>query len=396
MVPFSDIALSMRASQIRELMKYATDPRMISFAGGMPNNDLFPTEEIDAIYKNLPLKVKQTAFQYGPTSGYPPLLESLKGYLKDKGLPVEQNKLMITTGSLQAINLITKIFINSGDALVTEDPCFIGAIATFKSYAADIQSVPLDEGGISISGLKKVLQEKSPKVLYITPYFHNPAGIIYNYERKHALLNALKDQELILIEDDPYGELYFDKHDKALTVPMMSQPNPPVPICYVGSFSKILGPGMRLGWILGPAEIVSKCALAKQSMDACSPTFTQVLAHEFLAQGKLAGYVEKVRKIYARRAKIMLDAMDKYFPHGVEWNHPKGGFYIWVTMPKNVNADDVLAQSIKKGAVFVVGKAFDPNEEKNCCFRLAYSHTPEDLIESGVKMVADAIKICMK
>ena len=397
MTRFSTSAQNMRSSEIRKLMKLAADPSIISFAGGMPNNELFPCEVVEELYRNLPVKVKQAAFQYGPTQGLPPLLESLKEYLRSKELPVDSNDLIITTGAQQAINLITKVLIDPGDSLITEYPCFIGAVAAFKSYGAQVKSIPLDNDGILINELKEAIETISPKpkMLYLTPYFHNPAGIIYSNERKEAVLEIIKTNDIILLEDDPYCELYFDERDKELTRSMKSITNDSERICYVGSFSKVLGPGMRLGYLLGPKDIVEKCELAKQSLDACSPTYTQVLADAFLRENKLKPHLEMLRQTYKRRAEIMLNALKEHMPDAVTWTIPKGGFYIWITMPENVDSSDVFEKSIALRAAFVIGSAFDPEGKRNNCFRLAFSHTPEDKIAQGIEIVASAVKSCL-
>ena len=395
MVEFSTSAKNMRSSEIRRLMALAADPSIISFSGGMPANDLFPIGILDEIYGSLSLQAKQIAMQYGPTTGYPPLLGSLKEYLRSKGLPLDGQELIITTGAQQAINLLSKVFIDPGDVVVTENPSFIGALAAFMSYGAQLKGAPLDDEGIVISEFKKTLDADSAriKMVYLNPFFQNPAGIIYSEARKKAALETLAGRNLVLLEDDPYGELYFDERDKPLTVPLKAMAKEPVPICYVGSFAKIFGPGLRLGWLLGPRAIVEKCELAKQSMDACSPTFTQVLAHEYLAKGKLSSYLASVRTAYARRARIMLDALSASMPKEVTWTHPKGGFYIWVTMPGSLDATKVFNEAIKQHAAFVIGSAFDPYGTRNNCFRLAFSNPPEKLIAEGTAIIASAVKL---
>jgi 2-aminoadipate transaminase len=394
MIQFSNCVDEMRTSEIRDLMSVAIRPDIITFAGGMPNNDLFPVKEIDEIYNNLDDKTKKIGFQYGPTPGYPPLIESVKEYLREKALPVDTNDIIITSGSLQAINIIAKLFINPRDTVISENPCFIGGTSAFKSYQANIVGVPLDADGIIMSELKRAMENeaKLAKLLYISPYFHNPAGIVYSLKRREELLNYLEGKEIILIEDDPYGELYFEEDYKTLTVPMKTIQPEVVPICYTGSFSKILGPGMRLGWLLASPDIINKAQLAKQSIDACSSTFTQVLADQFLRQGKLKTYVERLRTIYARRMKIMNDCLVRNMPSEAKWVVPKGGFYIWITLPEHIDALDILKESMSKGAIFVIGKTFDPNGVKNNCLRLAFSHTQEDQIEKGVKIIAEALK----
>jgi 2-aminoadipate transaminase len=395
MIRFSKTVAALRTSEIRDLMGLAIRPDIISFAGGMPGNELFPVEEIDEIYNALPLDVKQTAFQYGPTPGYPPLLESLREYLKKKGLPVERNRLMITTGSLQAVNILAKVFIDPGDTVVTENPCFIGGISAFKSYRANLKGIDLDENGIDVQALEKYLDErksKPPKFIYVTPNFHNPAGTLYTQERKKELASVLKKHDLPVLEDDAYGELYFDEEAKKRTVPMKSLYEAELDICYTGSFSKILGPGFRLGWMLVPPAIYEKAELCKQSIDACSPNFTQVLANEFLRSGKMEKYIERLRVIYKRRKDTMAVALRKYFPGEITWVEPRGGFYIWLKLPPQLDIVAVLKTSIDKGAVFVIGKTFDPEGKDNSHFRLAYSHTPEEKIEKGIQILGDCLK----
>ena len=307
MVKFSKSIKNMRSSEIRRLMKLADDPSVISFAGGMPENDLLPTDIVCDLYESLSLTQKQAAFQYGPTAGYPPLLEVLKTYLKTKGLPVEMNDLIITTGAQQAINLVSKVLINPGDMIFTEYPSFIGALAAFRSYGANLVGIDVDSEGIKIEKLNKVINEKKrvAKMIYLIPNFQNPSGLIYSERRKKALLNLLSGRNLCILEDDPYCEIYFDETDKELTAPLKAIGDESIPICYIGSFSKIFGPGMRLGWLLGPPEIIEKCGLAKQSMDACSSTFTQVFAHAFLTQNMLLPYLKILRKAFKKKAHVI-------------------------------------------------------------------------------------------
>jgi 2-aminoadipate transaminase len=395
MIRFSKSVSFLRTSEIRDLMGLATRPDIISFAGGMPGNELFPVDEIDAIYNALPLGTKRTAFQYGPTPGYPPLLESLREYLRKKGMPVDTNKLMITTGSLQAINILGKVFIDPDDTVVTENPCFIGGISAFKSYQANIHGIDLDDSGIDVPSLKAFLDRNKsvpPKFLYITPNFHNPAGTLYTEHRKKELVSVLKEHDLLLIEDDAYGELYFDDETRRRVVPMKTVYENDLTICYTGTFSKILGPGFRLGWMLVPLEIYQKAELVKQSMDACSPNFTQVLADEFLRSGNMEKYIERMRIIYKRRKDTMATAIRKYFPSEITWTETKGGFYIWLKLPPQLDIMAVLKRSIAQGAVFVVGKTFDPDGKDNSHFRLAYSHTPEESIEKGIQILGDCLK----
>jgi 2-aminoadipate transaminase len=392
---FSTSVSRLRSSAIRELMSLASRPDIISFAGGMPGNDLFPVEEVEELFRNLDPKTKQAAFQYGPTPGLPSLLESLGGFLERKGLPVKKNRLMITTGSQQALNILAKAFVDPGDRVLTEYPCFIGAIAAFRSAGAELIALPVDEEGIDIGLLREeVLLPNPAKFLYITPYFHNPAGMLYSTERKRQLIETLEGRHIPLIEDDAYGDLWFSEEDRERLRPIKSIDPEGIDVCYTGSFSKILGPGLRLGWLLAPEAIYEKCELIKQSADACSPSFTQVIADAFIRSGKIDTYIASVRQEYKRRAACMTAALRRHLPEYVQWNEPKGGFYIWLTLPEGADATAILRHAIEGGAVFVTGGTFDPDEsgQRNNSMRLSYCNNTPDEIERGIPIVAEAIR----
>lgn len=391
---FSSSVNNLRSSEIRDLMSLAIQPDMILFSGGMPDNDLFPLEEIDSIYSGFSVQEKQTAMQYGPTNGLPQLLGSLKTFLRKKGLPVDKNKLMITTGSLQAINILAKTFIDPEDTIITENPCFIGAISAFKSYQANIVSVPLTSEGIDLEALKMTLagMKKKPKFIYLTPNFHNPAGTLYTMETKRALIELLSGTDIPLIEDDAYSDLYYYEEDKTHLKNIKAIDPESIDVCYIGSFSKILGPGLRLGWMLVPEHIYQKCELIKQSIDACSPSFTQMIAHKFLESGAVYNYVDQVRMEYKERAEAMVDALKKHLPENVTFTAPRGGFYIWLHLPEHLDSTEILKKAIEKGVVFVSGKTFDPQGIQNNNIRLSFCNTPVKKINDGIPLVAKAIE----
>lgn len=393
MFNFSNSVKNLRSSEIRDLMSLANKPDMILFSGGMPDNDLFPLDEIDAIYNNLSPQEKKIAMQYGPTNGLPQLLESLTLFLEDKGLPVSENKIMITTGSLQAINILAKAFIDPGDTIIVENPCFIGAISAFNSYEANIVSIPLTENGIAVDQLESLLKnlKQKPKFIYLTPNFHNPAGTLYTAEIKQKLIELLDGAGIPIIEDDVYSDLYFNEEDKD-DLKTFKEINPKgVDVCYTGSFSKIIGPGLRLGWMLVPDAIYEKCELIKQTIDACSPSFTQVIADKFLQSGIAEKYIEKVRIEYKKRAEAMINALNQHLPDEVTFTAPRGGFYIWLQLPEDIDSTEILMKAIDKGVVFVSGKTFDPHGQANNYIRLSYCNTSVDKIEKGIPLVVSAI-----
>ena len=397
MYAFSDAVNSRHSEDVKLLMKQSSGKNMISFAGGMPNNDMFPVKEIDEIYNTLPEDLKKLCFQYGPTFGFPPLIKTLEKYLKKKGLNVEKNKILITTGSLQAISIITQEFVNAGDVILTENPSFVGALTVFETYGAEIHGIPIDKDGINIEALQQKIKslKKKPKFLYVTPNYHNPAGIIYSPERKKALLEVLSGTGIILLEDDAYSDLYFDEAEKHLVKPMKTYDGFDVEVIYTGSFSKILGPGFRLGYMVASPEIFEKAETIKQALDACTSNFMQILANEFVVQGKLESYLAFLRKEYKERKDLLQQSLLKYMPKEISWNEPKGGFYIWLKLPEHISSTTIFKESVKDGVVFVTGRTFDPASVKDDRLRLAFSNMPKDAIEKGVQILANAIRKLM-
>lgn len=394
MTKFASTIQFLRSSEIRDLMSLATRPGIISFAGGMPGNELFPLKEMDEIYNSLSETEKQVAMQYGPTNGLPTLLESLSNYLESKGLPVKTNRLLVTTGSLQAINILAKAFIDPGDSILVENPSFIGALSAFRSYQANLITIPLNSDGIDIAALKEKIETTNPKpkFLYYSPHFHNPAGTIYSQKVKKELEELMKGKDIPIIEDDVYSDLYFYDEDIDNLKLMKATDPEGIDVCYTGSFSKILGPGLRLGWMLVPEHIYQKCELIKQSFDACSPSFSQVLADKFIRNGYINNYVESVRMEYKKRALAMIACLEKHLPKYVKWDKPRGGFYIWLHLPEGTDSTEILKIAIEKGTVFVTGKTFDPDGKRNDKMRISYCNTPVDVIEKGIPIIAEAIK----
>lgn len=394
MTRFSSSVAELRSSEIRDLMSLATAPNMISFAGGMPGNELFPLNRIDEILNSLSDKEKQVALQYGPTTGLPTLLESLADWLEKKGLPVKSNKLIITTGSLQAINILAKAFLDPGDSVLVETPSFIGALSAFRSYQANLITVPLNGDGMDINLLKQRLKAASskPKFLYYSPNFHNPAGIIYSEKVKKQMIEVLKNQEIPVIEDDVYSDLYFYEKDVPKMQLIKTMDPEGIDVCYTGSFSKILGPGLRLGWMLVPESIYQKCELIKQSIDACSPSISQVVADKFIREGHIDNYIAEVREEYKKRGLAMIETLEDCMPDSVTFEKPKGGFYTWLQLPEGCDATAVLKKCIEKGVVVVTGKTFDPDGIKNDHIRVSFCNTDVETIKRGVPVIADAIK----
>lgn len=394
MTRFASSVSNLRSSEIRDLMSLATAPDIISFAGGMPGNELFPIEIIDNIYNSLTVSEKQVALQYGPTTGLPSLLESLSDYLEAKGLPVKKNRLIITSGSLQAIHILGKAFIDPGDPVLVETPGFIGALSAFRACQANLITVPLNEDGLDIDQLKKRLESTSPKpkFLYYSPNFHNPAGIIYSREVKQQMIGLLKDQEIPIVEDDVYSDLWFYEEDVPKMQLIKAMDPEGIDVCFTGSFSKILGPGLRLGWMLVPESIYRKCELIKQSIDACSPSISQAIADKFIREGHIYHYVAQVREAYKKRGLAMIETLEECLPEYVTFEKPRGGFYTWLKLPEECDATEILKKAIEKGVVFVTGKTFDPDGVRNDHMRVSFCNTNVETIRRGVPVIAEAIR----
>lgn len=395
---FSDCVQSFRSSAIRDLMSLATRSDIISFAGGMPGNELFPVEDMVEMSAKFSRKQWEEAMQYGPTPGNPGLVKELTEFLRRRNFPVDRNKLIITTGSLQGLNIIAKLFINSGDTVITENPVFIGGISSFLSYQANIESCDLDADGINIEQLKeKINRNPKPKLLYLTPNFHNPAGLVYSRRRREELIEVMRGTEIPIIEDDAYGELYYDKEGYERSRPMKTWVDAEMDsqILYTGSFSKIFGPGLRVAWALVPEIVYEKMQICKQSIDACTPTISQVFAENFIKTGKMEPYIEQIRKIYNTRRNYTLQAIKKYLPQEATYVTPIGGFYFWIKMPHGVDEEQLFRKVVERGAVFVLGSVFHPHAQKNGYIRVSYCNTPEEQIDKGIKIIGDAMKELM-
>ncbi len=393
---FSESVKAFRSSAIRDLMKLATRSDIISFAGGMPGNELFPVEDMVAMSNSFSRKEWEEAMQYGPTPGNPGLLKELKEFLRKRNFPVDTNELIITTGSLQGLNIISKLFVNPGDTVITENPVFIGGVTSFASNQANIEYCDIDEDGINIEQLKEKLK-LNPKLLYITPNFHNPAGMVYSRKRREELIEVMRGTGVPIIEDDAYGELYYDQEGYERSRPMKTWVDAEMDqqILYTGSFSKIFGPGLRVAWALVPSAVYEKMQICKQSIDACTPTISQVFAENFIKSGKMDKYIDNIRKIYNTRRNYTLEAINRYFPKEATFVTPIGGFYFWVKLPNGIDEEILFRRVVDRGAVFVLGSVFHPHAQKNGYIRISYCNTPEEEIDKGIKIIGDTINEMM-
>jgi 2-aminoadipate transaminase len=295
---------------------------------------------------------------------------------------------------LQAIHILARAFIDPSDSLLVESPSFIGALSAFRACQAKLLPVPLKEDGMDTGQLKKMLESSHPrpKFLYYAPNFHNPAGIIYSRKVKQEMIALLREQDIPIIEDDVYSDIWFHEEDLPEMKLIKAMDPDGIDVCFTGSFSKILGPGLRLGWMLVPGHIFSKCELIKQSIDACSPSLSQVIADKFIRSGAIKSYTERVREEYKKRGLAMIEALEINLPSCVTFVKPRGGFYTWLQLPEGTDSTAVLRIAIEKGVVFVTGKTFDPDGVKNDQMRVSFCNTDVETIRRGIPIIADAIR----
>ncbi|MBM4465846.1 MAG: PLP-dependent aminotransferase family protein [Chloroflexi bacterium] len=383
---FAERTQNMMSSIIREILKLALQPDIISFAGGMPASELFLVREFGEACQYVLSHDGVRALQYGTTEGYPPLKQYLVEKMQEYDVPAEQENILIVNGSQQALDLIGKMFITPGDLVLTEGPTYLGAIQAFRAYQARFVTVPLDEDGIRTDKLEQALERHPVKFIYVLPNFHNPAGVTMTLERRLKLVELAARYGVFIVEDDPYGELRFEGEDVVPLV-VLHKEN----VLYLSTFSKTLSPGIRLGWIVAPSKIIAKLVQAKQGADLHTSTFIQMVAHDICQRGILRHHAKDIRKVYKERRDAMLAAMEKHFPSGVTWTRPQGGLFLWVQLPEHVDAAEFLNVALQEKVAFVPGRAFYPDEGGKNAMRLTFATAGPEKIEEGIKRLGRAL-----
>lgn len=376
------------SSFIREILKVTQNSEIISFAGGLPNPISFPQEELKISMNRIADKYSSKIYQYSTTMGLDSLREFVvERYKKIWGMDIDINNVLITTGSQQALDLIGKVFINEGDKVLVEKPSYLGLLQSFNSYLASFVETKLNEDGLDIENLKETIETHKPKLAYLIPNFQNPTGITYSKENREQIFDVIKDENMILIQDDPYGELRFEEGDR-LPYIGLNQTNKNI---YLGSFSKIVTPGMRLGYIIADKEIMKMLETAKQTADLHSNIFGQYLISDYLWNNDLDKHIEKIKKLYKSQATAMIDAMEKYFPSDVKFTRPKGGMFTWVTIEEGKSVLELFDKAIAKKVAFVPGHPFYVNPQNVNTLRLNYTNADDETIVTGIKRLADSL-----
>ncbi len=391
----------MTSSVIRELLKLTELPDIISFAGGLPGPDLFPVEEMKEATEIVLETRGRVALQYSTTEGFPPLREMIVRHMARYGIVVDIDNVLITSGSQQALDLIGKILINPGDKILTENPTYLGALQAFTMYGAEFVTVPTDDNGMMTSRLEDALR-CGPKFMYALPNFQNPSGVTMPYDRRRELIRTADHYGIPIIEDDPYGQLRYEgDHIKPLVtidaecLECNHNGKYTGNVIYLSTFSKTLAPGLRLGWIVAPKEVIHRFVQAKQGTDLQSSTFDQMVAYEVGHGGFIDRHVHRIREVYGHRRDVMLRALEKAFPdpsQGVRWTHPQGGLFLWATLPEWMDTGELLKEAVKEKVAFVPGTPFFPGGGGANTMRLNFSNAVDEQIEAGIARLGRVIE----
>lgn len=385
---FSKRATALKSSAIREILKVTELPQVISFAGGLPSPETFPVPEISqAIEQIMSSEQARASLQYGPTEGYAPLRQWVADMVgKREKISVNPTQVLIVTGSQQALDLIGKALINKDSKVLVETPTYLGGLQSFSQYEPCYVSIDSDNEGIKPDSIQAQDAEQA-SFLYVIPNFQNPTGRRLTIERRQQLAAKAKQHDLVMIEDDPYGELDYQGH-RLPSLIAYAQEN----TVYLGSFSKILSPGLRLGYIVASEIFINKLVQLKQAADLHTPTLTQYIAYNVIKGDFLTTHIPKIRQLYKTRCQYMLDCLAKFMPAHVSWTRPEGGMFLWLELPEYIDTTELLSLAVQNNVAFVPGETFFANMSKTNCLRLAFVTVPEAKIAEGIEILATLIK----
>lgn len=385
---------NIKASEIREMLKLTQKPEVISFAGGLPAPELFPVEEMKKTLAKVMEEYGRVALQYGPTEGFEPLrVKILDRMAKVKVNNLTTDNILITSGSQQGLDFMAKAFIDPGDVILCESPTYLGAINAFKAYEPRFVEIETDDDGMIIEDLERALKEnENVKFIYVNPDFQNPSGRTMSIERRKGLVQLANKYNVAIVEDNPYGELRFEGE----IYPAIKHYDTEGRVIFLGTFSKVFSPGVRLGWIAADKEVLHKFVLIKQGADLQSSTLDQIAVYKFLEDYDIEAHIEKIKKVYKRRKDLMLNTIKEEFPEGIKVTNPDGGLFTWVVLPEHINARELAMKALEKNVAFVPGGSFFPNGGHENTFRVNYSNMQEDRIVEGVKRLAEVLKEALK
>lgn len=385
---FADRLGNLAPSAIREILKFTSLPGVISFAAGNPAPEAFPTEDVKRISNELLETDPIAVLQYSITEGYAPLVSAVKDYLAMQSMGNDGDSLIITSGAQQVMDLATKALCNPGDTILCEAPSFIGSLNAFRSYGTNIVGVPVENDGMNLELLEDALKrEKNVRFIYTIPNFQNPCGITMSFEKRKALYALAKKYGVLIIEDNPYGELRF----KGENIPSVKSLDKDGLVIYVGSFSKVLSPGMRVGYTLAPSPIISKLTVCKQVSDVHTNIWAQTVAYKFMTECDFAGHLDKIRDIYRRKSTIMLSRLEEVAGK-IEFTRPEGGLFIWCTLPDGIDMSKFCTELVQEKLAVVPGNAFMVDENAECnSFRINFSTPSDEQLSNGMDILNDKI-----
>jgi 2-aminoadipate transaminase len=383
----------MKSSAMRDLMALTERDDVISLAGGLPDTSTFPPDSYAALMSKVASDYCARALQYGPTEGFAPLKRCIQSVMEAEGTAIDTDDLLVTTGGQQVIDLVCKTLVDPGDVVVAEAPTYPGAVPTFCAYQADVVQITMDRDGMRTDELAETLDElertgRRPKFIYTVPNFHNPAGVTMSLERRRELVRIAHQRELLVLEDNPYGLLRYD----GTPLPTLRSIDRGEYVIYASTFSKILSPGVRLGWAAAPRPVLQKMNIGKQSSDLCSSSITQFFVTAYFEEGPWEDYVRSLIEIYRRRRDVMLDALAEHFPREAEWTHPEGGLFIWATLPDYIDTTDLLARALRQNVAFVPGRAAFVDGRGGSSMRLNFSGVGEDEIREGIRRIGEVVR----
>jgi 2-aminoadipate transaminase len=382
----------MKSSAMRDLMAVTARPEVISLAGGLPDTSTFPPDTFAAVAQRIAAESCAKALQYGPTEGLPETKDCIAQVMAAEGMRLDPEDTIVTTGGQQVIDLVTKTLIDPGDVVIAEGPTYPGAVPVFCAYEAEVVQIDMDADGMRVDLLEETLDRldregRRPKFIYTVPSFQNPAGVTLSLPRRKRLIEVAHQRELLVLEDNPYGLLRFEGE----APPPLYSLDEGVYVMYLGTFSKILSPGIRLGWVVAPPPVLEKINMGKQGADLCTSTLSQLMVQAWFEQGRWQDYVDSLTELYRARRDTMLDALAEHFPRQAEWTRPSGGLFIWATLPDFIDTTDLLARALRDNVAFVPGEAAFLDGRGRSSMRLNFSGSDEESIREGVRRIGEVV-----
>jgi 2-aminoadipate transaminase len=390
---FSSVSNRIFRSEIREILKWTRKPGVISFGGGLPHASLFPVDEIADITVKVLKDKGYLALQYGPTQGEDEMLEALMAHMHEFGDEAAKEQVCVTSSSQQGLDLLSLLFLDEGQPIIMEKPSYLGGIQAFARCGADMRGIPVDDHGMKLEELRKALEKldeegKKPRFIYAIPDFQNPSGVTMDLERRKELIRIAQEREIPIIEDSPYRELSFTGE----VLPSLWTLSGGKGVIMMKTFSKVLFPGMRMGWLVAENPVIEKIILLKQSVDLCTPSFSQLILAEYLRRGKMKESIENAIECYRPKLAAMLAALEKHMPDEVSWSRPTGGMFIWLTLPERIDTKEIFMTAIEHNVAYVIGRPFHCDHTGGHTLRLNYSFPSLEQIDEGIGHLANAIK----